>query len=58
MLSVRNKLKMVLGIDDDSAAVVGSTPAVSAGDVIGETTTSTAVTLDTQRIEEQNLAEA
>ena len=47
---------MVLGIDDDSA-VVGSTPAVS-GDVIGETTTSTAVTLDTQRIEEQNLAEA
>lgn len=50
--------KMVLGIDDDSAAVVGSTPAVSAGDVIGETTTSTAVTLDTQRIEEQNLAEA
>ena len=37
--------------------VVGSTPAVSAGDV-GETTTSTAVTLDTQRIEEQNLAEA
>lgn len=49
--------KMVLGIDDGSAVPVDSTPAAGAGDGIGEITTSTAVALDTQRIEEQNLGE-